>query len=129
MKLVVKCKSCQEEFEIKEQALTRSELEDKIGNYFERTCPQCDQANEYHVNEVKAIGGNTIKQAGRIAAMVIAVGAYFFSKGDKWLMGLGLFIAGAIFFGANRMAAAGQSNVEIFNSILVKDKRKAQKEE
>ncbi len=129
MKLIIKCKSCQEEFDIKEQALTRSELEDKIGGYFERTCPHCGQTKEYHVNEVKAVGGNTIKQAGRITAIAIAIGAYFFSQGDKWLMGLGLFIAGTIFFGANRLAAAGQSNVEIFNSILVKDKRKAQKEE
>ncbi len=127
MKLIIKCKSCQENFEIKEKALTRSELEDKIGNYFERTCPHCGQGMEYNVNEVKAVGGHTIKQAGRIAAIVIAVGAYFFSQGDKWLMGLGLFIAGAIFFGANRLAT-GQSNVEIFNSILVKDKRNAQRE-
>jgi predicted nucleic-acid-binding Zn-ribbon protein len=123
MKLTIKCTSCNQAFELKEKTLTRSELEDKIGAYFEQTCPHCGHTEEYHVNDVTAVGQNTIRQAGRIAAVVIAAGAFFFSRGDRWLMGLGLFIAGAIFFGSRQLAAA-ESNVEIFNRIYIKEKKK-----
>lgn len=123
MKLTIKCTSCAQHFDLKEKALTRSELEDKIGAYFEQACQHCGHTQEYHVNDVNAVGQNTIKQTGKIAAAVIALGAFYFSKGDRWLMGLGIFIAGAIYFGSRQLAAA-QSNVEIFNSIYIKEKKK-----
>ncbi len=123
MKLTIKCTSCNQVFELNEKALTRSELEDKIGAYSEQTCSHCGHTAEYHVNDVKAVGQDMIKQAGRIAAAVIAVGSFYFAKGDRWLMGLGIFIAGAIYFGSRQLAAA-QSNVEIFNSIYIKERKK-----
>jgi len=122
MKLITECKSCQQDFEIKEKALTRSELEDKIGAYFVRSCPHCGKTNEYHVNEVEAFGANQIKQIGRWAAIIIALGCFYFAQGDRWIIGLGLFIAGAIFLGSRRLADA-DSNVDIFNSITIKEKK------
>jgi predicted nucleic-acid-binding Zn-ribbon protein len=122
MKLTIKCTACAQPFELKETALTRSELEDKIGNYFMQACPHCGRSEEYHVNDVTATGQDRIKQAGRIAAALIALGCFYFAQGDRWIMGLGLFIAGAIFFGSRQLAAA-QSNVDIFNSIYLKEKK------
>lgn len=120
---MIKCTSCSQSFEIKENVLTRSELEDKIGAYFSKTCPNCSHTEEYHVNNVTAEGKDTIKQVGKIAAAAIALGCFYFAQGDRWLMGLGLFIAGAIFFGS-RQLGAGESNVEIFNRIYIKEKKK-----
>ncbi len=126
MKLLIKCKSCNRYIEIKEKALTRSELEDKIGDYFTKSCDHCNQPNEYHVNDVEAVGTDEIKRVGRYAAILIAAGCFYFAKGDRAIIFLGLFIAGAIFIGSRRLADA-QSNVDIFNSIYIKERRQESK--
>lgn len=122
MKLNIDCKACGKTFELKSNALTRSELEDQLGAYFKITCPHCGKEEEYHVNDVYATGDDLIKKLGLYTAILIAVLVVIFALDNRLLMLLGAFVAGVIYIASRRTTAV--STAELFNSIEIKKKEK-----
>ena len=67
----------------KENVSTRSELEDKIGDYFKKKCSHCGRTSEFHVNDTIAFQNPLIQYAGTlIGIFVIAMVSILF-----WNMG------------------------------------------
>ena len=54
MKLKVNCKNCRNEFSLKENEVSRMELENELGTLFYYQCNNCMSTDEYHVNDVRA---------------------------------------------------------------------------
>ncbi len=122
MNLYTECKSCGERIKIKSQAMTRSELEDQLGNYFGKNCPNCGQEETYHVNEVFAENDNLIRKIGTYASVLIIALGLIFARGNQTLMVLTAFTAAAIYIGGRRLSSG--SEAELFNQIEIsKSKR------
>ncbi len=58
MKLIVKCKKCRNNIELKNSVNDRAELARERGNEFNLKCDECSIENKYHVNDVKANESN-----------------------------------------------------------------------
>ena len=114
MKLGLICKSCQEETFLKEKAISRPDLADKIGEDFSHRCNHCGSVKKYHVNQVKASKSSFVKMAGTILGVVVLLGVtiWFFMTGI--LTNIGLLIGAAIIAASN--VATGSSNETAFNS-------------
>lgn len=126
MVLKVICKSCFKETQIKKQALSRSELEDKIGADFSHRCARCGVNKKYHVNQVKAHNSNGPKMIGSFFGFIILIGvtAYFLMTG--YLTNIGLIIGGTI-IGASQFAGRN-SNAAIFNNYKINTRDFTRKE-
>ena len=72
MKLDVSCKQCKKEFELSSKAISRFDLENERGRYFNEKCTHCGVDNEYHVNDVIA----EFNGVGPVIYLVIAIAAW-----------------------------------------------------
>lgn len=52
------CKNCKKQLPIKINAVSRMDLENKLGTLFHVQCPECLKKKEYHVNDVRAFAQN-----------------------------------------------------------------------
>ena len=73
MKLILNCKNCRSEIELKYPVNDRAELARERGDKFSLKCAECSKENKYNVNEVKA------KESKLIA--MIAFGILVFGTG------------------------------------------------
>ncbi|MEL7118424.1 MAG: hypothetical protein AAFO07_03255 [Bacteroidota bacterium] len=117
MKLNFECPHCNAVNTLKENALTRSELEDKIGLVFERTCTNCGATSDYHVNDVYATGGNLIPKLGRYIALGVAALGFFLSDGNKIAIAFSLLTGAVIFMASRRLKST--ASIDAFNSIEI----------
>jgi len=116
MQLKLKCRSCRQDFDIKHKALSRPDLEDKIGEYFREPCTSCGVSNEYHVNDVKAydkVGSNLIGTLIGIAVIVF-VTVLFWDRG--YVTNVGFLLGGAIIAASN--FSSFTSNSSSFNKYM-----------
>lgn len=115
MKLYTYCKSCREKFNFKIKALTRPELKDELGEYFEKECTHCRNKRTYHVNEVKAEETSNLIGNFIGLAIIIAVSLLFWNRG--WITNLGLILGGCVMAASN--ASRFTSNAKAFNSYRI----------
>lgn len=54
MKIITKCKSCQQQIQIKSTSSDRYRLSKKIGEFTQLKCTQCNSIFDYHVDEFRA---------------------------------------------------------------------------
>ncbi len=112
MKLEITCKNCKKDFEIKSTAISRYDLENERGRYFNEVCGICHVSNEYHVNQVYAAKSTadfgTYISIGMLALILFAI--ITFKTG---VLSYGLIIAPIfVYF---KLKQAAEKSVEQFN--------------
>ncbi len=81
--LKIKCQNCKEYFKYPSDALTRAEIENKVGRYFRYQCPHCLSNKEYHVNDIRAHDNQKLLLLYFLFALFANIGTliYFWSIG------------------------------------------------
>jgi hypothetical protein len=102
---------------VNEKAITRGELEDKLGRYFTMKCSNCLTTKEYHVNNIRAgVDRKKILYFGLFMVTIMALlTLLFFNAGVIiWLVLVLPIVAFSYYYGL-RSTAANQ-----FNRMLIK---------
>lgn len=117
MELHINCKNCRENFRVESSAITRGELEDELGRYFNMQCSKCLSTREYHVNNIRAnVDKRKILSFGLIMlAVAIGLTTLFLSSGFIVSLTVILPIVAFSYYYNLRSTAANQ-----FNRMLIK---------
>jgi len=122
MKLDLKCRNCREVISLKAKSLSRPDLEDEIGEYFDQKCTHCNRTMEYHVNDVHAENSYN----GSLLLNVAAIALIVLSTTILWNMGIlsniGLILGGGMLLANNY--ASFNSNANAFNKYKTRRSKK-----
>lgn len=76
MKLIVKCSNCRDENKVLHRVSNRIDYAKQYGDNFSLTCKSCNKADEYHVDDIRAVDysfGEIVKNRMITIAIVFVV--------------------------------------------------------
>lgn len=112
MRLEIKCKDCKKDFELKSNAISRYDLENEMGRYFNTKCSLCQASNEYHVNKVYAEHSSKNIAIYVVMGFLAAIAILMFTLKAGFISIAFLIIPVFIYF---KLKQASAKSVEQFN--------------
>lgn len=120
MKLEITCKKCKKDFEIDSKAISRFDLENEVGRYFNKACSSCKANDEYHVNDVYAEKSAMNITLYVVMGFIAIVGLTIFLLGEGIISLVFLILPVFIYF---KLKQASEKSVEQFNSHKISTAR------
>lgn len=98
MNLKIKCKNnhCRELFKYPSNYITRMEIENEKGLYFQKQCPTCLSYNEYHLNDIRAYDNKVKMLFMLVFAIALGAGMMIYLWDSGLVSGLSITIPFAI---------------------------------